>query len=195
VLALLEVAGPGQVWLIDAVMFAYGVSYNVLGPAQAALLTVMVPAGLLPDANAALRTAQELLRLIAPLAGAGLLVAVGAHVIAVIDAATFAFPVVSLLLLRVREPAPQPATGRWVAQVSAGARHIWRTIELRQVILAGACTTTVFGFGATITYAIVSNGLHRPAAFIGVLVALQGAGAVTGGSAPRHWLAGWVKDA
>ncbi len=56
VLALLAVTGPGQVWLIDIVMFAYGLSYGVLGPAQSALLTVMVPAELLPDANAALRT-------------------------------------------------------------------------------------------------------------------------------------------
>ena len=181
VLALLAVTGRGQVWLIDAVMFAYGMSYGVLGPAQSALLTVMVPADLLPDANGALRTAQELLRLIGPLAGAGLFVAVGAHVIAVIDAASFAFPVVSLLLLRVHEPAPQPVAGRWATQLTAGVRHIWRATELRQVIAAGACTTTVFGFAATITYAIASNGLHRPPAFVGVLVALQGAGAVAGG--------------
>jgi Major Facilitator Superfamily len=157
VLALLAVDGPGQVWLIDAVMFAYGLSYGVLGPAQSALLTVMVPAELLPDANAALRTAQELLRLIGPLAGAG------------------------LLLLRVREPAPRPMAGRWVSQVTAGIRHIWHTIELRHVIVAGACTTTVFGFGETLTYAIASNGLHRSTAFVGVLGAVQGAGAIAGG--------------
>jgi MFS family permease len=181
VLALLAVAGPGQVWLIDTVMFAYGLSYGVLGPAQSALLTVMVPAELLPDANAALRTAQELLRLIGPLAGAGLFVAVGPHAVAGIDAASFAFPVVSLLLLRVREPAPRPVAGHWVSQVTAGIRHIWHTIELRHVIVAGACTTTVFGFGETITYAIASNGLHRSTAFVGVLGAVQGAGAIAGG--------------
>jgi MFS family permease len=181
VLALLAVSGRGQVWVVDAVMFGYGLSYGVLGPAQSALLTVMVPADLLPDANGALRTAQESLRLIGPLAGAGLFVAVGAHVVAVIDAASFAFPVVSLLVLRVREPAPRPAAGRWAAQLSAGARHIWRTVELRHVIAAGAVTTTVFGFGETISYAIAGNGLHRPAAFVGVLAAVQGAGAVAGG--------------
>jgi Na+/melibiose symporter-like transporter len=185
VLALLAVSGPGQVWLIDAVMFAYGLSYGVLGPAQSALLTVMIPAGLLPDANAALRTVQEMLRLIGPLAGAGLFVAVGAHAVAVVDAASFAFPVISLLLLRVREPAPAPADGTWASQLTAGIRHIWRTAELRHVIAAGACTTTVFGFAETISYAIAGNGLHRPPAFVGILAALQGTGAVAGGlSAP-----------
>lgn len=182
VLALLTVSGPGRVWVIDAVMLAYGVSYSVLGSAQCALLTVMVPAELLPDANGALRTTQELLRLVGPLAGAGLFVAVGPHVIAVIDAATFTFPVISLLALRVREePAARPATGHLVPQLTAGARHIWHTVELRQVITAGACTTTVFGFAETVTYAITSTGLHRPAAFVGVLAALQGGGAVLGG--------------
>jgi predicted MFS family arabinose efflux permease len=42
-------------------------------------------------------------------------------------------------------------------------------------------STTVFGFGETILYAIAGNGLHRPPAFVGVLVAVQGAGAVIGG--------------
>lgn len=181
VLALLAVHGPGQVWLIDAVMLAYGVSAQVIGPAQSALLTVMVPAELLPDANAALRTVQEILRLAGPLAGASLYVAVGPHVVAVVDAVSFAFPVASLLLLRVREPVPQPAKSRWASQVAAGVRHIWRTAELRQVIIAAGCTTMVFGFAETTIYAITTDGLRRPAAFAGALGAVQGIGAVSGG--------------
>jgi MFS family permease len=181
VLALLAVHGSGQVWLIDAVMFAYGVSAQVIGPAQSALLTVMVPAELLPDANAALRTVQEGLRLVGPLTGAALFVAAGPHVIAVIDAATFAFPVASLLLLRVHEPVPHPAGGRWASQVAAGVRHIWQVAELRQIVIAGACMTTVFGFTETTIYAIVTDGLHRSAAFIGVTSAVQGIGALVGG--------------
>jgi MFS family permease len=181
VLALLAAHGAGQVWLIDAVMFAYGLSYGLLGPAQSALLTVMLPADLLAEANSALQTTRAVLRLIGPLTGAGLYVAVGAHVIAIIDAVTFAVPVISLLLLKVIEPAPQPAVGRWSRQLAAGVHHVWRTVELRHTILAGACTTTVFGFIETINYAIVSNGLHRQPAFVGVLAAVQGAGAVIGG--------------
>jgi MFS family permease len=181
VLSLLAVRGSGQVWLIDVVMIAYGLSYTVLGPAQSALLTVMLPADLLPDANGALNTVQQALRLLGPLAGAGLFVALGAHLIAIIDSATFAIAALSLALLRVREPAPRLTHDRWSRNVIAGLNHIWRTIELRQVVLAGACTTTVFGFIETIAYAIAGQGLHKPAAFVGVLAATQGAGAVAGG--------------
>ena len=181
VLLLLFVHGQNQVWLIYTVMALYGLAYTVLSSAQAALLSVMVPAELLADANGALRTAQESLRLIGPLAGAALFVAVGAHVIALLDAATFAVPVVSLLMLHVAEPAAQPTTERRRDQLAAGIRHVWRTPELRHVVIAGACSTTVFGFAETITYAIASNGLHRPPAFVGILIAVQGVGAVIGG--------------
>jgi MFS family permease len=181
VLALLAVDRAGQVWLIDAVMFAYGLSYTVLGPAQSALLTVLLPADLLADANGALNTVQQATRLLGPLAGAALFVAVGAHLIAIIDSATFVIAALSLLLLRVREPPPQLAPERWGRKVMGGMRHIWRTVELRQAVIAGACTTTVFGFIETIAYAIAGQGLHKPAAFVGVLAATQGAGALVGG--------------
>jgi MFS family permease len=181
VLLLFFVHSAGQVWLVYVVMALYGLSYSVLGSAQSALLTVMVPADVLPDANGALRTVQESLRLVGPLTGAALFVAVGAHTVAVIDAATFAVPVLALLVLQVREPAPHPMTLRWRAELSAGLRHVRRTIQLRQVVIAGAISTTVFGFAETITYAVAGDGLHKKAAFVGVLVAIQGAGAIVGG--------------
>jgi MFS family permease len=182
VLLLLLVHSTGQVWLVYLVMTCYGLSYSVLGSAQSALFTVIVPAGLLPDANGALRTVQESLRLAGPLAGAGLFVAVGAHATVILDAVTFAAPVTSLLLLRVAEPAPQPRTRTLRAELTAGVHHVARTIQLRQVVIAGAIATTVLGFGETVTYAVAGNGLHRPTAFVGVLVAVQGVGAVAGGT-------------
>lgn len=181
VLLLLAVHDAGQVWLIYLVMALYGLSYAVLGSAQSALLTLMVPPELLPEANAALRTAQASLRLIGPLAGAALFLAVGAQLVAVIDAVTFAVPVASLLALRVREPTPQPMALQWRKELIAGIDHVRRTIQLRQVVIAGAVSTTVFGFVETTLYAIAGSGLHRPPAFVGVLVAVQGAGAVIGG--------------
>lgn len=181
VLLLLAVHDARQVWLIYLVMAFYGLSYAVLGSAQSALLTVMVPPELLPDANATLRSAQACLRLIGPLTGAALFVAVGAHLVVVIDAATFAVPVASLLALRVHEPTPKPMALRWQKELIAGIDHVRRTVQLRQVVIAGAVSATVFGFGETILYAIAGSGLHRPPAFVGVLVAVQGAGAVVGG--------------
>jgi MFS family permease len=180
VLLLLLVHGAGQVWLVYLVMALYGLFYSLMASAQSALLTVMVPLELLPDANAGLRTIQESLRLVAPLTGAALFVTVGAHAIAVIDAATFAVPVGCLLALRISEAAPMPMVSRWREELTAGVRHVYRTVALRHVVIAGALSTTVFGFIETITYAIASHLHHRPA-FVGVLVAIQGLGAIVGG--------------
>ena len=187
VLLLLLVHGPGRVWLIYLVMALYGLLYIVLGSAQSALLTVMLPGDLLPDANAALRTIQESLRLITPLAGAGLFVLAGPHVVAIADAATFAVPVACLSAIRLAEPPPQPQpqprARRWRTEVTAGLSHLWQTAALRQLVTAAACAVTVFGFVETATYAIAGQGLHEPPAFVGVLVAVQGAGAIAGGLA------------
>jgi MFS family permease len=198
VLLLLLVHGAGQVWLVYLVMALYGLAYTLLGSGQSALLTVLVPGELLPDANGALRTVQEALRLIAPLAGAGLFVLVGAHAVAVMDAATFGVPVLCLAVLRLREPPPRPSGERWHTEVLAGIRYLAATPVLRQMVIAGAVMLTVFGFSETIVFAIVGQGLHRPPAFVGVLVAIQGAGAIVGGptAAPlirrigESWLAG-----
>jgi MFS family permease len=198
VLLLLLVHSRDQVWLVYLVMALYGLAYTLLGAGQSALLTLLVPGELLPDANGALRTAQEALRLIAPLAGAGLFVLLGAHVVAIMDAATFAVPVLCLAVLRLREPRPQPSGERWHTGVLAGVRYLAATPVLRQMVTAGAVMLTVFGFSETIVFAIAGPGLHRPPAFVGVLVTIQGAGAVVGGptAAPlirrigESWLAG-----
>lgn len=181
VLVLLFVHNAGQAWLVDAVMFAYGLSNTVINPAQSALLTVMLPADLLADANGALRGIRESLRLVGPLTGAGLFVAVGAHAIVLLDAVTFAVPILTLLALRVVEPRPQPPVQPWHAQTIAGYRYITRIPALRHVVIAGACATAVIGFGESTIFAVAANGLHRPAAFVGVLDSMQGIGAVLSG--------------
>ena len=56
-----------------------------------------------------------------------------------------------------------------------------RTPALRHLVIAAACALTVFGFTETVIYAVAGDGLHRPPAFVGVLIAVQSAGAVIGG--------------
>lgn len=182
VLLLLTVHGPGQVWLIWTVMACYGLAYTVLSSAQSALLAVIVPDDLLGDANGLLHTVSQGLRLVTPLLGAGLFAAVGGGAVAVLDAATFAAAAASLIVIRVHEPRPDRAgRGRWTTQIIAGFRHDWRTVRLRQMMIAGAAVLLVMGFAETIGFAVVAQGLHRPPAFLGVVVAIQGSGALVGG--------------
>ncbi|MGO9560015.1 MAG: MFS transporter [Acidimicrobiales bacterium] len=188
VLSLFAVHGRGQVFIIYIVMFLYGISYTFLGSAQSALLKVMLPEEVLGDANGMLSTVREGLRLIAPLVGAGLFAIVGGHVIAAIDAATFFVASASLLAVRVDETkAEVPAGGveaeaeHWWAEVTAGVRHIWQTTVLRQIVTGTSIALMVVGFFESLCFAIVQHGLHRAPTFIGVILAVQGCGALVGG--------------
>ena len=183
VLLLLLVRDRDQVWLIYAVMFGYGVSGSILGPAQTALVQAIVPAELLGEANSALQIAQQGLRLLTPLAGAGLFAVFGPAPVIIGDAATFLVAVATLVAIRIRERHPAPSGQRWLAELTAGARHIARTATLRQLTITAAVVVTAYGLSETVMFAVVSQGLHRPTTFLGILIAAQGAGAIAAGMA------------
>ena len=90
VLLLLLVHDRSDAWLIYAIAFLYGAIGTVFFPARAALLKTMLQEELLATANGALTATREGLRIIAPLAGAGLYTWLGGGAVAVLDSATFA---------------------------------------------------------------------------------------------------------
>jgi Na+/melibiose symporter-like transporter len=177
---LLLAAGP-RLWLVYLVMFGYGVSNSLLGSAQTALLPLLLPADLLGAANAALQVASTGLRVVTPLLGAGLLAWAGPGPVIGLDVATFVLAAGSVAALRVREAAPVRGAEHPWAAITAGLRHIAATPPLRRVLVAVVIGATVFGFFETVQFAVVGAGLHRSPAFLGVLTAAQGAGAVAGG--------------
>jgi MFS family permease len=180
-LSLWFVNGRSQVWLIWVVMAGYGVTNSLLGGAQNGYLKTLMPDELLGDAQGLLSTVREGLRLVSPLIGAGLFAVVGGHVIATIDAATFAVAVITVATIPVVEPKPERVQQRLRHEVAAGWRHIVDTIPIRQVATALAVVCAVVGFTETGIIAVVTEGLHRPATWLGPFEALMGVGALVGG--------------
>jgi MFS family permease len=180
-LSLLFVQGRGEVWLIYTVTLLYGAVGYLFYSAQSAYLTRLLPAELLGDANAVLQTTGEGMRLIAPLAGAGLFAAFGGPAVAIMDAATFVVSAGFLAAIHLREDRPQPSEHHLREQMLAGMRHIGRSQGLRRIVLATGVALLVVGFSETIVFAVIQHGLHRPPAFLGVLSSAQGVGAVAGG--------------
>jgi Na+/melibiose symporter-like transporter len=178
---LLLVRDAGDVWVIYAVMFVYGISNALTGAAQPALLRTIVPDALLPDANGVLQTMHEGLRLVAPLAGAGLFAVTGPAAVVGLDAASFLAAAAALAAMRVREPRPAPPARHPVADALEGVRHIWSTPLLRRLLVACVIAVVAFGFSETAVFAIVDSGLHRGPAFVGVIMAVQGVAAVIAG--------------
>ena len=180
-LLLFLVHDRNQVWLIYVVMVLYGAAYGVLGSGESALLRLMLPEDLLGDANGILETLRQGVRLVGPLAGAGLFAWQGGGIVAAVDSATFVIAAVTILALRIYEPTPRPSEHRLLTEIAAGTRHLIRTTVLRQALLAGFLVVVPFGFSETVIFAVVGSGLHRPPTFLGVLSALQGVGAIAAG--------------
>ena len=193
VVLLLLPVNEASVWVIYAVMFAYGVSNALISAAQGALLPHLVPEEHLSAANSVLATGRESIRLVAPLLAAGAVAWTGtAKPIAVLDAVTFAVVAVTLLVISPDESRDAgPSSESWWAEMTAGLNHLARTVVLREMVIALAAALFVIGFSQTLVFAVVDHGLHRSATFVGLLSAVQGGGSLAGGSfAPwlmRRW--------
>ena len=180
VLVLLLVHDSSDAWLIYAVAFAYGAVGTVFFPARAALLKVMLPEELLADANGALTATREGLRIIAPLAGAGLYTVLGGSAVAVLDSATFAASAFFLSRMRVVEEKPAPPEHHFVREVTAGLRHVWETLPLRQIVGGVAVALLVVGFSETLIFYVIA-ALGKTPSFFGVFATIQGVGSIAGG--------------
>ncbi|HKR71979.1 MAG TPA: MFS transporter [Streptosporangiaceae bacterium] len=186
VLSLLAVHSRDQLWIIYLVAFCYGISFSVLGSAGAGLRKDMLAGEHLAAANAALQSIGQGMRIVAPLAGAGLFIAFGGGAVAVLDVATFAIAIAALASIKVTEsPRASLSAGAVKApfrrEVAAGFRHLRSVPLLLQITTVTAIAFSVIGLNETIIFAVISEGLHQPPSFFGVYGAVQGAGAIVGG--------------
>jgi MFS family permease len=180
VLCLLAVHDADGIWIVYAVALGYGFSQQVGAAARGAFVAGMVPDDLLPTANGLLEAARSGIRIVAPVVGAGLYLLAGGHAVAVLDAATFA--VSAACLWRVVAPDRAGQRGRLQrSELAAGLRHLLATPDLRAPLPWLALGAAGIGASEVIPFAVVHDGLGRGSAFLGVLGACHGAGAIAGG--------------
>ncbi|HET7015250.1 MAG TPA: MFS transporter [Streptosporangiaceae bacterium] len=189
-LLTLLVHSAGQVWLIYLITFFYGISGIVIDPTQSVLVADIVKTDDLASANGLLQASSDGVRLLAPLIGAALFVVIGGHDVALLDAGTFLVAAGCAWLMRLPVDGRRPTEGSEAEptqaeslreEMLAGLRHVSRTPALRALVIALGTALLVTGFTQTLNFAIVSSGLHRTAAFVGVLVSAQGVGAIAAG--------------
>ncbi|MFB8051515.1 MFS transporter [Streptomyces rubiginosohelvolus] len=171
-------------WLLFAVLVLHGASGVVLDAAESALVAGTVPASLLADFNGLRMTANEGMKLVAPLAGAGLYVRFGGPAVALLAAVTCALAALVFARLPVRRSpatADSPPAGSRRDELAAGLRRIRASAVLRPLVTAGAATMLLAGVNGAVTFAYVDEVLGRAPAYAGVLYAVQGAGSVAVG--------------
>jgi MFS family permease len=179
-LPLVFVRDAGDIWMIYVASFLLGFATVVYEAARAGLLVSMLEEGDLGDANGLLQSTGQGMRLLAPLAGAGLFAAFGGPAVALLDAGTFVLS--ALLLFGVHAPSieREDQDGFWV-ELRAGVSHIARTADLRRLTIVTAFVTLAAGVMEVAIFSLIDQGLHKQPEFLGVLSTAQGVGAVIGG--------------
>jgi MFS family permease len=189
-LSLLAVRGPGQTWLIFAVSCAYGVSYVLIDAGETALLPSALSPAELGDVNGWRSSAQEGMKLVAPLVGAGLYAWHGGHAVVVLSATMPVLVAILYAAVRLRQPPPDLPAARQRG-LRAGLAVLSGQRAMRVTVVLAAASIAMSGFTTAANYAIVTTELGLPATFLGVLLSAQGAGSIVGGLVAGRLIARW----
>jgi MFS family permease len=180
-IGVLGALGVLQLWQIFVITIFYGAGMAFQGPASGAIVPDLVPRELLVQANSLSQMMRPIaMTLLGPALGGLIVHAAGAPTAFLLDAASYGFAVVMLLLMR-----PQPAAIQRdePASVLGDIRDGWRFVRAH-VWLWGTlvwATLAVFliyaPFEVLVPY-LVKNELHGNAGDLGLVFAAGGVGAV-----------------
>ena len=187
VLPLLVVRDAGDVWIVYVVAFLYGISFVVLPAGLNGLLKEMIPDDLLVEANSSLQTTKEGFRLIGPLVGAALFGMFGGGAVAVVDSLSFLVAALIIASIPLREKAPERIEQHWWHEMTGGIKHLAHEPVLRHTLVAFALMLIVIGFTEASIYAVL-DFFGKPPTFAGVVVTVQGVGAIAGGLTTSRWV-------
>lgn len=180
-LPLAFVSGVDDVWLIYLTAVLLGLGSVLDNPALNGLRKLLLPEKLLAEANGATQTVQQGLRLVGPIAGAGIYLAFGGLAVALVDAASFLVAAGAIALLRVRQPRRETVASHWFAELTAGFRFIGGDVVLRRAVAGLFLVASSVGAVEVIGFALTDAGLGREPEFVSVIVTAMGVGGLTGG--------------
>jgi MFS family permease len=139
-LAALVLTSGITLWSLYLFAFAFGVADAFFQPAMLAIVPRLVDREALAPSNALLQITGQLTEVLGP-ALAGLVIAAGATWVAfAIDAVTFVFTTLLLLLIHGGRPAPADTAAprppsNLLREMLAGLRSIWREPQMRTFLL------------------------------------------------------------
>lgn len=183
VLTLLLVQGAGQVWLIYAATFFYGLAAYLTAAAQSGLLRDLLPDEELAGASGIFTSIDNGMRIVSPALGAALYVAAGPAAVIALAAGGFLVMALMLTTVRIQESAPEPRLEgeTYWHELSAGFRALLADPLLRLLTIATAAGFGLTGLLNATIFPLVEHGLQEGPAALGPAQAIQGVGALAGG--------------
>ncbi|MGH8414991.1 MAG: MFS transporter [Gammaproteobacteria bacterium] len=194
VLALLVLTGGIHMWMIYLLALGIGLSTAFAYPAGTAILPQLMQPQQLRSSNALIMGMRQLSMIVGPVL-AGFVISMGAsshtHTLEdargmglafSIDAVSFIFSLVSLVMIRIHSDShPVKITGGVLASVLAGIRSVWADLPLRAFVLYIACVAVFVGGPIQVGLPVLADTrLNLGAASLGILMTANGAGMFAG---------------
>jgi MFS family permease len=181
VLGLLTVTGVVQVWEIGVLAALLGVNNAFENPARQSFMLELVGPEHLRNAVSLNSVLVNVARSLGPALAGVLIVTVGTGVCFLLNAASFAAVIATLVRLDGRALLPSTPTARARGQLREGLRYVASTPELGVPLLMMALAGMLaYEFQVSLPV-MAKHALHSGAAGYGFMTAAMGVGAVAGG--------------
>ena len=179
ILAALAFASALRLWELVALVGVYGVGTAFFTPAFDAVVPDLLPADDLAAANALDQFVRPIaFRLAGPAIGGGL-VAASAGIAFTVDALSFAFAGIAVLMMRRPDRPWHQAPAPVVTAMVEGLRFVRHRVWLWGTLLSAAVAYLVFlGPTEVLLPYVVKNDLHGSAGVLGLVFAAGGLGAI-----------------
>lgn len=163
-----------------AVMFCFGLFSLVNSVASQAFLPRLVPAPLLPAANARYDVGQASAETSGPALAGALVSWLGSALAVLVDAVSYLGSALLLSRVPACEPAPSTSTEPVRRQVAEGVRWVYGHRLLRALALGGHAWFICSAAGRVVMIAFAVRTLHLAPWLLGVAVAVGGVGGLIG---------------
>jgi MFS family permease len=179
-LALLAVLGTIEVWHLIVLSVVFGTGEALFNPSFVALVPEIVPEPLLVKANSLDQAMRPLaMQFLGPALGGVLVASVGTGTAFALDAASYLFSAVMILLIRARPAVRHEPRGSLLAEMGEGVAYVRQHVWLWGTLLAFSITVLVFwGPIEVLVPFVIKNDLHGGAGGFGLVLAAGGAGAI-----------------
>lgn len=179
-LGVLTLTGQAQMWQVLAFAFGLGIVSALDNPVRQTFVAELVPAHTLPNAVALNSASFNAARLIGPGVAGLAIAAMGAGWVFILNAASFAFTIAALALMRRRDLFSLPSASRESGQVREGFRFVRQRPDLI-LIMAVVGVVSAFGLNFQLTSAMMARTVFdQGAADYGILGSILAIGSLSG---------------
>jgi MFS family permease len=180
VLAVVDLTGIVQLWMLYVIVFVYGLFLSVDNPTRQSFTPELVPAAELPNAIGLMSANMQVSRVLGPAVAGVLIVALGTGACFVINAVSFVFVIAALVALRPADLNPSVRVARAKGQVRDGFRYVWHTPELRSILFFTLIVGTFAINSPVILPVLTKVTFHGNAAVYSWMTIAMGTGAMVG---------------